>query len=172
MQHGQTSAPPPKWATLREARNRRRGRPPKRVPDDLALTRRITHRDPHGWLLSGEVKATIGALVQPPGTTRVERLTGVLRDRLNALTCRTHAFAKTSDTWDALLGLAIFEYTRVRPHPALRHLTIGRSQPHDRRVECRTPATALGLADRPRTWLDFLRMPTYVSRWRSHYRIV
>jgi hypothetical protein len=145
-------------------RDGRPGRPPRRVPDDLALTQRIKHRDPHGRLLSIEVKATIGTLVEPPGTTRVERLNGVLRDRLNALTRKTHAFAKTADTWDALLGLAISEHNWLRPHPALRRPIVGPTRSQDRRFERRTPAMALGLADRPWTWLDLLRMPAHASR--------
>lgn len=151
-------------AYRRVVRDGRLGRPPTRVPDDLALTQRIKHCDPHGRLLSIEVKATIGTLVEPPGTTRVERLNGVLRDRLNALTRKTHAFAKTADTWDALLGLAIVEHNWLRPHPVLRRPIEGPTHPHDRRFERRTPAMALGLADRPWSWLDFLRMPAHVSR--------
>ena len=151
-------------ADRRVVRDGRPGRPPRRVPDDLALTQRITHCDPHGRLRSIEVKATIGTLVEPPGTTRVERLNGVLRDRLNALTRKTHAFAKTSDTWDALLGLASFEHNWLHPHPALRRPLVGPTRSQDRRFERRTPAMALGLADRPWTWLDLLRMPAYASR--------
>ena len=94
--------------------------PPAEAAAGLALTQRIKHADPHGRLLSIEVKATIGTRVTPPGTTRIERLNGVLRDRVNALTRKTHAFAKTVDTWDAMLGLAIFEHNWLRPHPALR----------------------------------------------------
>jgi hypothetical protein len=151
-------------AYRRVVRDGRPGRPPRRVPDDLALTQRIEHCDPHGRLLSIEVKATSGTLVEPPGTTRVERLNGVLRDRLNALTRKTHAFAKTADTWDALLGLAIFEHNWLRPHPALRRPIVGPTRSQDRRFERRTPAMALGLADRPWTWLDLLRMPAHASR--------
>jgi hypothetical protein len=139
------------------------GRPPKRVPDELALTQRIKHCDPHGRLLSIEVKATIGTLVEPPGTTRVERLNGVLRDRLNALTRKTHAFAKTVDTWEALLGLAIFEHNWVRPHPALRRPTVGPTRRQDRRFERRTPAMALGLTDHPWGWDAFLAMPVTIT---------
>ena len=74
---------------------------------------------------------------------RVERLNGVLRDRLSALTRRTHAFAKTAETWDALLGLAIFEHNWLRPHPALRRP----SATPGRRYDAHTLAMALGLTD-------------------------
>lgn len=140
------------------------GRPARRVPDGLALTQRIKHCDRHGRLLSIETKATIGPLVPRPHTVRVERLNGVLRDRLNGLTRKTHAFAKTADTWDALLGLALFEHNWLRPHPALRRPLVGPTGPHDPRFERRTPAMEFGLADRPWTWPDFLRMPAHVSR--------
>jgi hypothetical protein len=140
------------------------GRPARRVPDTLALTQRIKHCDPHGRLLSIEVKATIGAPVVPPGTVRVERLNGVLRDRLNALTRKTHAFAKTPTTWDALLDLAIVEHNWLRPHPALQRPIVGPTRPHDRRFERRTPAMVLGLTDHPWSWIDFLRMPANISR--------
>lgn len=39
-----------------------------------------------------------------------DRLHGVLRDRLACLTRKTLAFAKTATTWDALVGVAIFEH--------------------------------------------------------------
>jgi hypothetical protein len=144
-------------------RDGRLGRPPLRVPAGLALTQRIKHADPHGRLLSIEVKATIGARVTPPGTTKVERLNGVLRDRLNAFTRKTHAFAKTVDTWDALLGLAIFEHNWLRPHPALRVALDHPRHGPTRRFAPRTPAMALGLTDHPWRWLDFLTMPRPVS---------
>ena len=145
-------------------RDGRLGRPPRRVPDDLALTQRIKHCDPHGRFLSFETKATIGALIPQPHTVRVERLNGVLRDRLNALTRKTHAFAKTAATWDAPLGLAIFDHNWLRSHPALRHPLIGPTRRQDPRFEQRTPAMALGLTDHPWTWPDFLALPTYASR--------
>ena len=150
-------------AYRRVVRTGQPGRPARRVPDELALTQRIKHCDPHGRLLSLEVKATIGAPVVPPGTVRVERLNGVLRDRLNGLTRKTHAFAKTAITWDALLGLASFEHNWLRPHPALRVPLIGWTGCHDRRFERRTPAMALGLTDHPCTWTEFLTMPTHIS---------
>jgi hypothetical protein len=144
-------------------RDGRMGRPPKRVPADLALTQRIKHTDPHGRLLSIETKATIGTLVTPPDTTRVERLNGVLRDRLNAFTRQTHAFAKTVATWDALLDLAIFEHNWLRPHPALRVALDEPPHGPAPRFERRTPAMALGLTDHPWAWTDFLTMPSPVS---------
>ena len=151
-------------AYRRTVREGRLGRPRKRVPDELALTQRIKHCDSKGRLLSIAIKATIGTLVAPPGTTRVERLNGVLRDRLNAFTRKTHAFAKTVDTWDALLDLALFEHNWLRPHPALR---VDRNLPAHRQAQRfarRTPAMALALTDHPGSWTEFLAMPIPITR--------
>ena len=82
----------------------------------------------------------------------IERLNGVLRDRLACLTRKTHAFAKSTSTWDALFGLALFEHNWLRTHPAL-------SQPSTvpgRYYERRTPAMAIGLTDHRWSWREFL----------------
>ena len=50
----------------------------------------------------------------------LERLNGVLRDRLTCLTRTAHGFAKAVDAWNALLTLALFEHNWLRPHLALR----------------------------------------------------
>ncbi len=84
----------------------KRGRPPWVVPETVTLTQTVKHRDEHGRLLSVEIRAALGASVGPAGTVHVERLNGALRDRLNALTRKTHAFAKRDATWDALVGEA------------------------------------------------------------------
>jgi hypothetical protein len=73
----------------------------------------------------------------------VERLNGALRDRLAALTRKTHAFAKRDATFDALVGLQLFDHNFLRAHPALR-LAAGEGM---RRYHYRSPAMALGLAD-------------------------
>ena len=89
----------------------------------------------------------------------IERLNGVLRDRLAALTRKTHAFAKSVPTWDALFGLALFEHNWLRPHPAL-------SQPSTmpgRYYERRTPAMAIGLTDHRWSWREFLTIKAPVS---------
>ena len=76
------------------------------VPESVSLTQTVKHRDEHGRLLSVETRATLGARMEPTGTVHVERLNGALRDRLNALTRKTHAFAKGDATFDALVGEA------------------------------------------------------------------
>jgi hypothetical protein len=62
----------------------------------------------------------LGEVVSEPGTVHIKRVNGTLRDRLNALTRKTHAFAKRDATWDALIGLQIFDHNFHRAHQALR----------------------------------------------------
>ncbi len=148
-------------AYRRPLKTGRRGRPPLVVPEGVSLTQTIKHRDEHGRLLSVEIRATIGAAeVEQPVAVHIERLNGVLRDRLACLTRKTHAFAKSTSTWDALFGLALFEHNWLRPHPAL-------SQPSStvpgRYCEQRTPAMAVGLADHRWSWREFLITKTTVS---------
>jgi IS1 family transposase len=136
----------------RPVRTGKRGRPPLRVPPGVRLTQAVKRRDGRGRLTRVEVRAAIGPAAAQPHPVHVERQNGALRDRLNALTRKTHAFAKTAATWDALLGLALFEQNWLRPHGALR-------QPSDepgRRYRRRTPAMALGLTDHRWTWAEFL----------------
>lgn len=146
-------------AYRRAVRTGQRGRPPLRVPEGLSLTQTIKHRDEHGRLLRVETRATIGALVEQPVPVHEERLNGVLRDRLACLTRKTHAFAKTVRTWDALFGLALFEHNWLRMHPAL-------SQPSTvtgRYYERRTPAMAIGLIDHRWSWREFLTTKAIAS---------
>jgi IS1 family transposase len=141
-------------------RTGRPGRPPLRVPEGLSLTQTVKHRDKRGRLLSVERRATtIGAGLQQPVTVHIERLNGVFRDRLAALTRKTHAFTKSTQTWDALFGLAVFEHDWLREHPAL-------SQPSTtsgRRYERRTPAMAIGLSDHRWSWREFLTTKASIS---------
>jgi hypothetical protein len=133
----------------------KRGRPRRVLPEDVQLTQTIKHRDEHGHLVSIETRATLGDLVAVPGTVHVERFNGALRDRLAALTRKTHAFAKRDATWDALLTLQIFEHNWLRAHIALR-LPLSQMPP---RYTQRSPAMALGLTDHIWSWLEFLTSP-------------
>jgi hypothetical protein len=100
-----------------------------------------------------EKVATIGtATVEHPATVHIERLNGVFRDRLTALTRNTHAFAKTARTWDALFGLSVFEQNWLREHPALSRP----STTAGRRYHRRTPAMTVGLSDHCWSWQEFL----------------
>ena len=121
----------------------KRGRPAWVVPATVTLTQTVKHRDEHGRRLSVEIRAALGADVEPVGTVHVERLNGSLRDRLNALTRKTHAFAKRDATWDALVGLQLFDHNFHRPHRALR-LPL---EDGARRYHQRSPAMTLGLTD-------------------------
>ncbi len=121
----------------------KRGRPPWVVPETVTLTQTVKQRDEHGHLLSVEIRAALGLSVGPAGTVHVERLNGALRDRLNALTRKTHAFAKRDVTWDALIGLQLFDHNFQRAHRSLR-LLLGEGI---HRSQHRSPAMALGVTD-------------------------
>ncbi len=120
------------------------------------LTQAVKHRR-RRRLVRVEVRATIGAAGAQPVAVHVERLNGVLRDRLACLTRTTHAFAKDAATWDAASSLALFEHTWLRPHPALRRPLAEPTA--GRRYHRRTPAMAIGRAAHPWTWVAFLTHP-------------
>jgi hypothetical protein len=124
-------------------RTGKRGRPALVVPETLSLTQSVKHRDEHGRLLSVEIRAALGAPMEPVGTVHIERLNGALRDRLAALTRKTHAFAKRDETFDALLGLQLFDHNFRRAHRALR-LPLADGV---HRYQHRSPAMALRLTD-------------------------
>lgn len=130
------------------------------MPEGLSLTQTIKHRNQHGRLLWTETRTTIGATpIEQPVPVHIERLNGVLRDRLACLTRKTHAFAKTAKTWDALFGVSAFEHNWLREHPAL-------SQPSTapgRYYERRTPAMVIGLTDHNWSWEEFLTTKAIVS---------
>jgi hypothetical protein len=133
----------------------KRGRPRRVMPEEVQLTQTIKHRDAHGHLVCVETRAVLGELVADPGTVHVERFNGTLRDRLAALTRKTHAFAKRDATWDALLTMQIFEHNWLRPHLALRR-PLSQVPP---RYAQRSPAMALALTDHIWSWLEFLTTP-------------
>jgi hypothetical protein len=130
----------------------KRGRPAWVVPATVALTQTVKHRDEHGRLLSVEIRAALGVGMEAAGTVHVERLNGALRDRLNALTRKTHAFAKRDATFDGLVGLQLFDHNFHRAHQALR-LQAGHGV---RRYQQRSPAMALGLTDHRWSFQDLL----------------
>jgi IS1 family transposase len=124
----------------------------------IRLTQAIKHRKGRR-LERVEVRATIGELIDQPYAVHLERLNGVLRDRLGCLTRKTHGFAKKVDTWDALFRLVLFEHNWLRPHLALR---VRLPEVRDGcRYDQRTPAMALNLADHPWTWHEFLHFRAY-----------
>lgn len=140
-------------------RTGRRGRPALLVPPEVRLTQTVKHRDEHGKLLSIEIRAVLGEVVSQPGTVPIERVNGALRDRLHALTRKTHAFAKRDETFDALVFFPLFEHNWRRPHHALRVPIPDEFQ----RDQSRTPAMALGLTEHPWLSLTFLTTPPHHS---------
>ena len=142
-------------------RTGKRGRPAFVVPETSSLTPTVKHRDARGRLLSVEIRAALGVSLEPAGTVHVERLNGALRDRLNALTRKTHAFAKRDDTFDALVGLPLFDHTFQRAHLAVRQPAGEGVQ----RYHQRSPAMALGLTDHRWSFQELLttRVPVTTS---------
>jgi len=100
-------------------RTGRRGRPPLVPTPGVGLTQVVKQRR-RGRVVGVEVRPVLGEPMTFPYLVHEERLNGVLRDRLNALTRKTHAFAKDPRTWDALVTGCLFEHNWLRPHPALR----------------------------------------------------
>jgi hypothetical protein len=123
----------------------RTGRRKLVVPESISLTQSVKHRDEHGRLLCVEIRMRMGKSGGPAGTAHQERLNGALRDRLAALTRKTHAFAKRDATWDALVHLQIFDHNFQRSQSALRQPLAVPESFH--RYQHRTPAMALGIAD-------------------------
>ena len=130
----------------------KRGRPPWVIPETVTLMQTVKHRDEHGRLLSVEIRTALGGSIEPVGTVHVERLNGALRDRLNALTRKTHAFAKRDATWDALVRLQLFDHNFHRAHQALRLPLVDGVH----RYQHRSPAMALGLTDHRWSFQDLL----------------
>jgi len=124
------------------------------VPETVTLTQTVKHQDEHGRLLSVEIRLALGKSAGPAGTTHVERLNGALCDRLNALTRKTQAEALREATWDALLGLQIFDHTFSRAHRALRLPLLVPDGTH--RYQHCSPAMALGLTDHLWSFHDLL----------------
>ena len=110
-----------------------------------------------------DVRAAIGEAVEQPYAVHIERLNGVLRDRLACLTRKTHAFAKEPTMWDAAVGLALFAHNWLRPHPALR-LPLAEPVAGTRYLR-RTPAMVLGLTDHPWSFVEFLTRPVPHYAW-------
>jgi len=136
----------------------KRGRPPLVLREDVSLTQAVKQRV-GGRVVGVEVRTVLGEPVACPYCVHEERLNGVLRDRLNALTRKTHAFAKQTTTWDALVIVCLFEHNWIRPHSALRERAEG--LPGGRRYRRRTPAMVIGLADHVWSWEEFLTFRHY-----------
>jgi len=139
-------------------RTGKRGRPPLVPTPGVGLTQAVQCRR-RGRVVRVEVRRILGEPVDGPYPVHEERPRGVLRDRLSALTRKTHAFAKKAETWDARVILCLFEHNWLRPHRALRE---ERADLLDgRRYRRRTPAMAMGLTNHIWTWEEFLTFRHY-----------
>jgi hypothetical protein len=135
---------------VRFARNRR----PRMMPTPgVGLTQIVKHRD-GGRVKKVTIQHCFGDEASDAHTVRVERLNGCLRDRVNCVTRKTHGFAKRVSTWEAVIGVALFEHNWLRPHVALREKAP--DLPDGRRYRQRTPAMAMGLTDHVWSWTEFL----------------
>ena len=110
-----------------------------------------------GRLVRIDVRPRFGETPKCPYAVNVERLNGVLRDRLACLTRKTHAFAKRERTWDAAVILSLFEHNWMRPLRALREAEPDPTR--GRRYRQRSPAMCLGLTDHLWRWAEFLSQP-------------
>ena len=141
-------------------RTGRRGRPPLRPTPGMGLVQAVKHR--RGRRLEQvEVRVVRGDPPACPYTVHVERVNGVLRDRLACLTRKTHAFAKAAATWDAAVSLALWEHNWLHAHPALRLRLRQPDPPSARRYHRQSPAMALGLTDHIWSWEEFLCHPIH-----------
>jgi hypothetical protein len=139
-------------------RSGRVGRPRLVPTPEVGLTQVVKHRKGRR-VVKVEIRHCFGPAPSCPHTVHLERLNGVLRDRLACLTRKTHAFAKRRRTWDASVGLGIFENNWMRPHDALRQEQPG--LPNGRRFLQRSPAMAVGLTDHVWEWTEFLTRSVY-----------
>jgi hypothetical protein len=139
-------------------RTGRRGRPRLVRTPEVRLTQAVKRRH-KGRVVGVRPRAVWGPARACPYVVYEERLNGVLRDRLNCLTRKTHACAKDLATWEAALALALVAINWLRPHPAVR-LPLGPPHP-GRRYQPRTPAMASGLTDHVWTWDEFLHYRHY-----------
>lgn len=146
----------PTWVrrTYRDPmRTGRPGRPRLVRMADVGLTQVIKTRVGRR-IVNVRVRHCFGPKPVGAYTVHVERRNGVLRDRLGCLGRKTHAFAKQCSTWDAAVGLSLFEGNWMQAHPALRvaHPAPGHAQRYVRR----SPAMALGLSNHLWSWTEFL----------------
>jgi hypothetical protein len=134
-------------------REGKRGRPPMVPTPGVGLTQAVKKRR-WGRVIGIKVRTVLGKSPECPYVVCVERLNGVLRDRVNALTRKTHAFARDARTWDALVTVCLFEHGWLRAHSALRERAEG--LPGHRKYRQRSPAMAIGLTKHIWNWEEFL----------------
>jgi hypothetical protein len=134
-------------------RSGKRGRPRLVPTAGVGLTQAVKRRC-RGRVVGVAVRCVLGSPIECPYVVHGERLNGVLRDRLNCLTRKTHAFAKRVCLWDAAVVLCVFERNWLRSHRCLRERAEDCSS--GRRYRRRSPAMAIGLTDHIWSWEEFL----------------
>jgi hypothetical protein len=114
------------------------------VPPAVRLTQSIKHRDEHGKLLSVEIRAAASAK-SFPNLVRFTSSASTVPCVIGSMLSHgiPHAFAKRDATWDALIGLQLFDHNFHRAHQALRLP----SEEEGRRYRQQSPAMVLGITD-------------------------
>lgn len=135
------------------------GRPRLELIPGVGLTQVIKTRE-NGRLVDLRIRHCFGPRPQLEHTVHVERRNGVLRDRLNCLTRKTHGFAKRNRTWDAAVRMSLFEGNWLTEH---RKLRVKSEASAGRRYERRSPAMAIGLTDHLWSWREFLTRRAFVT---------
>lgn len=136
------------------------GRPRLERTPGVGLTQVIKTREGRR-VVEVRVRHCFGPEPELAHTVHVERRNGVLRDRLNCLTRKTHAFAKRDATWDAAVTLSLFEGNWMLAHSALRVKEEG--LPDGRKYRRRSPAMAIGLAEHVWSWAEFLTYFAHIN---------
>jgi hypothetical protein len=138
-----------------KVRTRAPGRPRYAPTPGVGLTQVVKTRKKNR-IVKVEIRHCFGPEPTCPYTVRVERKNGVLRDRLACLARKTHAFVKRNATWDALVGLSLFEHNWLIEHVALREHAP--DLPNGHKYRKRSPAQAIGLTDHIWGWTEFLTL--------------
>ncbi len=135
------------------------GRPRLQPTPGVGLTQVIKTRE-NGKLVDLRIRHCFGPRPQLEHTVHIERRNGVLRDRLNCLTRKTHGFAKRNRTWDAAVAMSLFEGNWLKEHSELR---VKDESLEGRWYERRSPAMAIGLTAHIWTWTEFLTRRAFVT---------
>jgi hypothetical protein len=154
-------------------RTGRRGRPRLVLPDEFQFAQVVKHsakrhvvgvtrRVVRGTLDGIEAVLTATATGTVINTAYIERLNATFRAHLAPLTRRGRAIARTETALTAGMWLVGTAYNFCWPHDSLRQ----RAPDHaPRKWLRRTPAMAAGLADRPWTIGELLRLQIPLPRW-------
>jgi hypothetical protein len=108
-----------------------------RPTEGICLTQAIKHRKGRS-LDHVDVRATIGEQMEQPDSVQVERLNGIVRDRLHYLVRKTHAFAKDAATWGRIVLGIVALVLAVPIVTVLRLLAFGMGDP-GKRIYCPVP---------------------------------